>query len=695
MAILFLSFVAGCGGGSSSTTNTVAQVLVTPATLSMDAGDVVTVTPSAVNSANSAVVTTFTFNSTNTNVATVSPAGQVCAGVWDSIFVVCKGTDASGKLISGTAIITATAGGVTSGPVSVAVHPAITAITVDPAPAGCFSTNQTHQFVAHAFNNGNDITSQVGDFTWTESAGAVATADANGLVTAHQGGITGIVARIGNTSSPAQNFRTCLPVNITLHDSGDPANGFKFSTSLAVAATQQLQVDIFDENGVGTSNAAFTLISNNPGIATVAGELVTAQSPGGAGIIAVCAPPNCGAGLNTPLYSNLYSVTVTGTSPNTTTVYAASSFAPPTGNQISLIPIDASTNPPKAGTAIPLPGVPNSIVFDRTGANAYIGTNAGLTLLNTTSNVASLVTPVALGKVLAVSADGTQALVSNSANDPATGAPIDKFPSEQRLWLFNQPANTITTFIVPGIVAATFDEDGFKAFGVGDNGTVAVVSPVLTQTTTNTGGTSTDVTTLSSGPFVYVANSAGLQAIATCNNVQQSLTPPTNDSSTIQLVGSVRNADQIIAVEATGLDVETVTTSSLTTPVAITPANCQQNVSYKNQFIDFGVGPFAARQLLIGTNGSHVVVLPTGIKSVLVAIPGGGPGIIPLPTGATAPLTGGLTPDGSTLWVGVAGTNTVDRINLLTSQDEVQIPTTFLKSDGSAAPPDLVGIRPK
>ncbi len=576
-----------------------------------------------------------------------------------------------------------------------AVHPAITAITVDPAPAGCFSTNQTHQFVAHAFNNGNDITSQVGDFTWTESAGAVATADANGLVTAHQGGITGIVARIGNTSSPAQNFRTCLPVNITLHDSGDPANGFKFSTSLAVAATQQLQVDIFDENGVGTSNAAFTLISNNPGIATVAGELVTAQSPGGAGIIAVCAPPNCGAGLNTPLYSNLYSVTVTGTSPNTTTVYAASSFAPPAGNQISLIPIDASTNPPKAGTAIPLPGVPNSIVFDRTGANAYIGTNAGLTLLNTTSNVASLVTPVALGKVLAVSADGTQALVSNSANDPATGAPIDKFPSEQRLWLFNQPANTITTFIVPGIVAATFDEDGFKAFGVGDNGTVAVVSPVLTQTTTNTGGTSTDVTTLSSGPFVYVANSAGLQAIATCNNVQQSLTPPTNDSSTIQLVGSVRNADQIIAVEATGLDVETVTTSSLTTPVAITPANCQQNVSYKNQFIDFGVGPFAARQLLIGTNGSHVVVLPTGIKSVLVAIPGGGPGIIPLPTGATAPLTGGLTPDGSTLWVGVAGTNTVDRINLLTSQDEVQIPTTFLKSDGSAAPPDLVGIRPK
>ncbi len=669
-----------------------------PATLSMNAGDVVPVTPSAVNAANGVVVTTFTFNSTNTAVATVSPAGQVCAGVWDSIFVVCKGTDASGKLISGTAIITATAGGVTSGPISVAVHPAITAITVDQAPAGCFSTNQTHQFVAHAFNNGNDITSQVGDFTWTESFGAVATADANGLVTAHQGGITGIVARIGNTSSPAQNFRTCMPVAIILHDAGDPAGTFKFSAILAAAATQQLQVDTFDENGVLTANASFTLISNNPGIATVIGGLVTAQSPGGAGIIAACAPPICGLGLNKPIYSNLYGVAVTGLSPTTTTVYATSSFAPPAGTQSSLIPIDASTTPPKAGTAIPLPGVPNSIVFDRTGANAYIGTSAGLTLLNTATNVANLVTPVALGKVLAVSSDGTQALVSNAANDPATGAPIDNHPSEQRLWLFNQTANTITTFIVPGtlpgILAATFDDDGFKAFGVGDNGTVTVISPVLTQTTTNTGGTSTDVTTLSSGPFVYVANSAGLQAIATCNNVQQAITPPTH-STTIQLVGSVRNANQIIAVDAAGVNVETVTTSALPLPVIITGSNCQQNVSYSNQFIDFGLGPFTAHQLLVGTNGSHIVVLPTGISSVLVAIIGGGPGIIPLPTGATAPLTGSLTPDGNTLWVGVAGTNTVDRINLSTSKDEVQIPTSFLKSDGSVAPPDLVAVKPK
>jgi len=694
MAILFLSFAAGCGGGSSSTTNTVAAVLVTPSTISMNAGDVVTITPNAVNSANTSIATVFTFNSSNTSVATVSPAGQVCGGVWDSIFVVCKGTGAANNPIAGTATITATAAGVTSGPISVAVHPSVTSIAVDPTPSGCFSTTHTHQFVPHAFHNGTEITNQVGNFTWTESDGTVVTVDANGLATARQGGITGVVASIGSTTSPAQSFRTCLPVLILLHIAGDAA-GFNFSKTMNVADTQQLQVDLIDENGVVTANAPFTLTSNNPAVATVSGNIVTAQSPGGAGIVAACAPPACGNGLNTPVYGNLFSISVNGTSPNTTTVYAASSFSPPIGNAIPLIPIDTSTSPPKAGAAIPLPGVPNSIVFDRTGARAYIGTNIGLAVLDPASNVVNLVTPVAIGKVLAVSSDGTQALVSNSANDPSTGAPIDQFSSEQRLWLFNQSANTITTFIVPGIVAATFDEDGFKAYGVGSDGSIAVVSPLLTLVKANIGGVSKDVATLPSGPFVYVANSAGLETIATCNNVKQTLNPPTNDSTTIQLVGSMRNANQIVAVESTGLDIETANTSPLTPPVLITPANCQQNVSYSNQFINFGLGPITAHQLLIGSNGSHIAVLPTGINSILTAIPGGGPGSISLPSGATEPLTGGMTPDGNTLWVGVAGTNSVDRINLLTSADEVQIPMTFQKSDGTAAPPNLVAIKPK
>jgi hypothetical protein len=54
-----------------------------------------------------------------------------------------------------------------------------------------------------------------------------------------------------------------------------------------------------------------------------------------------------------------------------------------------------------------------------------------------------------------------------------------------------------------------------------------------------------------------------------------------------------------------------------------------------------------------------------------------------------------MTPDGSTLWVGVAGSNTVDRINILDNQDEVQIPMSFKKVDGSPAPPNLIAVQPK
>lgn len=693
---LFVSWTAGCGGSKSANT-TVAAVNVGPASLSMVAGEVVGLSASAVNSANANVATTFTFNSSNTKIATVSPAGNVCAGVWDSAFVVCNGSDAQGNPITGTAIVTATAAGVTSGPVTVAVHPSITSVTIDPVPEPCFSIAQTHQFVAHAFHNATEITNQIGNFTWSASSPTVASVDANGLATAHTPGITGVVASVGSTSSPAVFLKSCMPVLIVLHINGDPAGVPTESAVMNVGDTKTVQADMFDELGAVTPNAPVKIFSNNSTVATIVGTVLTAQSPGGAGLQAVCAPPTCGIGINTPIYSNLFGIFVGGVSPNTTTVYATSTFPNVPGTSIPMIPIDASKTPPVAGTAINLPGFPNSLLFDRSGVNGYIGTNNGLATLNTTSNVVTLISPVPIGKVLAVSADGNQVIISNAANDPTTGQPIDQFPSEQRVWVFDKAGNTITTFVVPGAVAANFDDDGFRAYIVANNGNVYVFSPFLTLQTFNIGGINTDVTQLASGPFVYVANSAGLQSIATCNNAPQSTNPPTN-SSTIQFVQSVRDTNTLVAVDSTGLDVESVNTADLTPPTTITPANCPGIVNYSNNFFDFGIGAFTARQLLVGSAGTHVAVLPAGINKVLTLLNANNAfsvGSVSLPTGATEALNGSLTPDGATLWVGVAGTNTVDRINLNTNADEVQIPTSFKKADGSPAPPNLVVIKPK
>jgi len=449
-----------------------------------------------------------------------------------------------------------------------------------------------------------------------------------------------------------------------------------------------------DELGAVTPNAPVTILSNNSTVATIAGTTVTAQSPGGAGLQAVCAPPSCGIGINTPIYSNLFSIFVAGTSPNTTTVYATSTFPNVPGSSIPLIPIDASKTPPVAGTPIFLPGFPNSLLFDRSGATGYIGTNNGLATLNTATNVVQLISPIPIGKVLAVSADGNQVIVSNAAIDSSTGNPIDPFPSEQRVWLFDKNNNTITTLILTGAVAANFDDDGFRAYVAASNGNVYVLSPFLSAQTISLGGVNRDVTQLPSGPFVYVANSAGLQAIATCNNAVQSTTPPTN-SSNIQFVQSVRDSNMFVAVDSPGIDVESANVANLTPPTTITPANCPGIVNYTNNFFDFGIGAFTANQLLVGSSGLNIAVMPAGINKVLTLLNGNTVGSVPLPAGATEALNGSLTPDGATLWVGVAGTNTVDRINLNTNADEVQIPMTFKKADGSPAPPNLVVIRPK
>jgi hypothetical protein len=695
--IILVSFMAGCGGSKSANT-TVAAVQIAPATLSMVAGQVVTLSASAVNSANATVSTTFTFNSTNTSIATISPQGSVCAGVWDSAFVVCNGLDAQKNPISGTAIVTATAAGVTSGPVTVAVHPAITSVSVDSVVEPCFSITQTHQFVAHAFNNGTEITNQVGNFNWSASAPAVASVDANGLATARTPGITAVVANVGSTSSPAVFIKTCMPVHLELHVNGDPAGVPTEAVTMNVADTKVVQVDMVDELGAVTPNAPVTILSNNTTVATVAGTTLTAVSPGGAGLQAVCAPPSCGTGINTPIYSNLFGIFVAGTSPNTTTVYATSTFPDVPGSSITMIPIDASKTPPVAGAPIFLPGFPNSLLFDRAGATGYIGTSNGLATLDTATNAVQLISPIPIGKVLAVSADGNQAIISNAAIDSSTGNPIDPFPSEQRVWVFNKSNGTITTFILTGALAANFDDDGFRAYVAASNGNVYVLSSFLTPQTLPIGGVNTDVTQLPSGPFVYVANSAGLQAIATCNNAVQSTTPPTHSTTNIQFVQSVRDTNTVVAVDSPGVDIESVNTSDLTAPTTITPANCPGIVSYNNNFIDLGAGAFTAHQLLVGSAGTHIAVLPAGLNKVLTVANTNNvfsAGAVPLPAGATEALNGSLTPDGATLWVGVAGTNTVDRINLNTNADEVQIPMTFKKADGSPAPPNLVVIKPK
>ena len=678
--------LAGCGGGSSNK-NTVAVVSLTPAAVSIVSGQVAQLTVSAVDStATPVTATTFTFNSSNPNLVTISPAGLVCGGVWDSTFVTCNGNAPTGTPLTGTATVTATASGISSAPITVSVHQSVTSIkitapTVNNANA-CLSHAQTLQFTAQAFHNGTDITSSVGQFSWSSSDGTVAGVDPNGLATANAPGVAGIVASIGGVSSQSVQFNTCMPKQIVLHLSGDPANTPTLSAVMNVSDTKTVQADMVDVNGTSVPSAPVSIVSNNAGVATIAGATLTAVSPGGAGLVAVCAPPSCGNGKNQTVYSNLFSVTVNGAT-QPTTVYVGTTTIPAPGTSPAIVPIDTSKTPPAAGTPIILPGAPTSMGFSADGTKFYVDTSSGLVAVDPFTNAATLIDADPIGVILAVSPDGTKVIISNV-----------KFQADvpsQRLFIFNSSNSTLQTFILPGAVAAAFTSDGSRAYIAANfvdpisgnrQAQVYVWSPVTTLRTIPATGAPNSVASIAAGPLMYMANGSTVNVLNVCDN---SFGTDMATNTAPQLVAAPKNSNTIVAVDQTGVDIETANLSNDTIGLCPTP------VSYTNEFQALNV-VVNARKLLVANNGADVAVLSAGFNQIFVAVPGKGPFSIPLSGGGTEPVSGDLTLDGTNLWTGVAGTNTVHQVCIPCGTDIFQIQ---LNLNNTNAVPDLIAVRPK
>ncbi len=676
LVVLIIILLAACGGGGSKSdgllgpaNQTVAQIVVPVAPLSVNAGGTQQLAATPQNSSGQVVGATLTYSSSNATLATVSPAGLVCGGTWDSAFANCAAAS-----MSGSATITVSASGVSSQPVTVFVHPVVASVTVTPTP-GCTSVGLTQQYAAQAFDAGsNDITSLVGGFNWALEKNGVGTIDPIlGLATAVTPGNALVTATVSNVASPPVPFSVCMPVSILLHLSSDSPGLPTSSVTMSIGQTLALEADMVDQNGVRTTMASLPLINNNAPVASVDSTYtLAALSPGGVGIIAACALPACGKEVNQPVYSNLFSVTVTGTSPPTT-VFATSSVTPPTGTPPSVIPINSSTG--TSGPPIPLPGVPNSFQFVANGASAFLGTSAGLVMLDPVGLTATVVSGDAIGKVLAVSPSGSKVLTATST----------------QFVVYNVASNSASTFLVPNVVAAAFDADGSNAYVAASDGTIYVYEGSLGLHIFHLAGSPASVVALASGPFVYIVNTGGLNVMATCDNSMQA---SVTTSATPQLVGSTLNADKVMAVGTTGVDIETVTVTPLPAPASPTNIFCPPTVSYNDQFLDFGVGAFVARQVLVASGANNIVVIPAGFGEVL-AVNGATASAIPLASAATEAFSGGMTLDGNTAWVGVGGTNSVDLIDLTKNRDAQQVPMPFQKADGTPTPPDLVAVRPQ
>ncbi len=278
----------GCGGGSAI--GPAHTVTVTPAPLSLNRGQVAQVTAAVTDVNGNAVSTeTITYASSAPSVASVSPAGLVCAGAWDSTYVHCN----PGPV--GTATLTATASpsGVVSSGVTVYVHfkadsivvgesyPVAVALTcgvpVATAP-GCISSgatvpNNTERFTAMACSNDPTICAPnaapcpldpntLGPFTFGGTNSSVATVAPDvtnpnfvAVVTAIGPGTAQITASLSSTTSLAAPFVSCSPSSITIHVPNQPTTT---TVSVAKSATAALAADVLDTNGVPLLGASLT-----------------------------------------------------------------------------------------------------------------------------------------------------------------------------------------------------------------------------------------------------------------------------------------------------------------------------------------------------------------------------------------------------------------------------------------------------
>lgn len=637
--IVLTTALAGCGH-SSSTTTTSNTITVTPSSLSMNLGDVASVSASVVDSTGTAITSPppITFASSNAAIVTVSSAGSVCAGTWDSAFIVCDASHSQ----AGSANITVSSGTLTTS-IPVFTHLHVDRVTVSPDAVDCRSSGQTQQLTAKAFSNGVDVSGAVGPFTWTSQSTDVATVDTNGVVTAKTPGQTVVFASVSAVSSVPATWVTCPVETIRVH----VANVSDTTFSIAAAgSTSQLAADVTDSHGVAVS-PPLTWSSSQPAVATVnSAALVTAVGAGATGITASCAG-SCNIGA-AAVYSNVAIGTVAGTS--ATTVYATGSGA------TTLIPIDSGTN--TAGTAITLPSAPNSFLFSLQGTKGYLGSSAGLITLDVASNSVSQNTTVP-GTVLAVSPDGNHVIVASSNLVTVLGVGT------------NVQTDTAS---ISGVTAADFTRDSLGAYILAGS-TIYFWTPGDFRAVA-LNGSGNDVKFLANGAFAYVAGGApgpAVTALASCNNsVADTIPTP----AVPRFLASLPDASKVLAVDSPGIDVITPTTSL---------AGCPPPLSNTVSSVDLGAGAFTPRQIIVLADGSRAYVTSNLGQLLGLTVSGSARFGIALANGAAA-FTGGSTLDSKMVYVG-GSDNNVHRIDTSAGTDAQQISVSFT--------PNLVAVKPK
>lgn len=716
--------LSGCGKKSTPAV-IVAKVTLTSNITSIEPGQTFNLSPRATDVNGGVVpIPAFTFSISNPASPQTPPPTYVsiaalgvgtnklfigCAGSWDSLTnpVICTPGPA------GTVQITVSAVNANSDPITVHIHQHVDQIVVAPSssnPMACLSARNsltvpdTENFKATAFSNGLDISNTVGTFTWTTTNSALlgTSTTASGLqfnevqVAARLPGATQIYASVAgsltaNTTSVPLIVTVCPVQSIQVLVQG--TNDTSFIVSKAVGKT--LEATVFDSLGNALNNVPLTWLSSRPTVLTATGGSATGTdlkipanvattNVGGAAITAICAPPGCNTGLNLPpLYSNIVTGTVTGT-PNTVVGFVTSTGC--TGNPActtSLWPFGQATpeSTIQIGTSAVLPATPNSLIMDSGGRMIFVGSDDGLAIVNPANNPPAITVPntsvgKVTGKVLAASADGNLAIVSNTKITPNV------------VWIVNvaSPNTGTKVFNLDGITAAAFMPDSSKVWLAGGN-KLYVYSATAPLVTLDLTAQANDITILGNSQFAYASVPTGVDPFATCANSPVATVATPGPPAAIR---ATADGTAVIAADSPNLDVIDATITLTGNPAAI---GCPPIVSHTVTPVSLGIGSFTVRKMEVAADSHSVFLITNEYNNVLLYnLQTQSLRSIPLQGGANL-LDASLSSDGNSFLVGADD----GKIHYLTLQtgDLQQVTINACTGTGvTPCNPDLVVLRP-
>jgi len=680
----------------------------------------------------------YVYGTTNLNLADINPStGAICAGTWNRHsasgipdFTIC--TPPTGP---GVAQVTASASAVTSNPVSVYIHPPITAITI-PTQTACVSQNQT---LANPLTTNTQVfgpdgtlipTQYVGTVTYIPVNSSIVTINnttdttttnpVNGLATALQPGSTVINATLSGTTSAAGYFFTCPPASIGLTLNG--STGMPTPVTVSANSPQNLLTNIPDTTGALITGLTLDYTSTQPKqIAVSSSGTVSATFPTTTTVSAICQPGTCnpapvniiGAlGTGLPVTSNTVIVNTPGRS--STKLWLASS------QSSYFTPLDLTAT--GAPTPIKLPYIPNSMVLDQNGTNLYFGSYHELMVVGAGSNTLTKEDPNVPGVVLAVSPDSSTAVINDQVN--------------QIIYLYNESKGSFTS--VGGLATrAQYSPDGKNLYIIGPNNFYVYNTTTGWSTYANSNGGSNvctatqlnnnndptkfdpfcspdiTVTIPSVGPFITGSNTS---ANGFCPNT--TVNPPvyyplaaTIAAATDHLTAT-NDGNHILGATASPAQ---ITDISVKVPIGACPAT-NQGIKLQ-QGAGTNSGDYSINTTALGgispSEINEFVSSPDATLSFITYNAAGATGLLPvykpsttfgvagtltniqLSTGAQAPLSGAFSPDDSTFFVGTSGDNLLHFIDVPSLTDTQTVNPKLVTPSGTPVPVQFIVVQPR